>query len=650
MFRALFDFLALLLLLAAPLLGPVAIGASRFWAAGPLMLTTLLGAALVFSRPLIWEEARADIRVPPAGVALLLFLLYGWWAILLCATPFEARIEFLRAASFLAAYWAWTNLVDRNGRWRWVLGLFLLAVSLIAWYGIIQHVTGQADRVLWFSRKFEGADYGPRVGGTYFCPNHFAHLLALAAPMGLALVFTPEAGVFLRLLGAYTLIVVLPAQHFSQSRAGWIGLTAGLTVTALALVYRRSRVWFWVLLLAMPFLLAGGATVYWRASPAFRERFLQARAEAQGYMIGGEGGFRVNQWRDTLPMIKDRPFFGHGPGSYRWLAEEYRRHMKSPNRLAEYAHNDYLQTLAEYGWVGTLLLALPLLWLLWRLLRALGVTRNLNNAGLLAGLLGAWAASFSHALFDFNLRIFANVMALILLTGVVVGRLHARREWKSFALTRRQAWLLCGPVVLLTLLLGAEGARTLAAYAAQVRGDYWLRRFVYERAESLEKRALRLDPGIWHAWSALGQIYQTRSFWSPDEQQKQRDIRQSARCYREALRGNARDMDNVYGLAMSELAVGRQAQGLRLLRAAADRHTFNQSYRTQLGLQLRQAGRYAEALAEFKKAERLGSTSMIRMNLKWLNEQVKGRPAAVKQAPRVSATEAHGSRHSGMSG
>ena len=63
-------------------------------------------------------------------------------------------------------------------------------------------------------------------------------------------------------------------------------------------------------------------------------------------------------------MIKDRPVFGHGPGSYRWLAEEYRRHMKFVNHLAEYAHNDYLQTLAEYGWVGTLLLAVPLLWLL----------------------------------------------------------------------------------------------------------------------------------------------------------------------------------------------------------------------------------------------------------------------------------------------
>ncbi|MCX6995909.1 MAG: O-antigen ligase family protein, partial [Kiritimatiellaeota bacterium] len=592
--------------------------------AGPLMLTTLLGAALVFSRPLIWAEARADVRVPPAGAALLLFLLYGWWAIFFCATPFEARIEFFRAGSFLAAYWAWTNLVERNGRWRWILGLFLLTVSLIAWYGIIQHLTGQADRVLWFNRQLEGSSYGPRVGGTYFCPNHFAHLLALAATMGLALVFTPEAGVFLRLLGAYTLLVVLPAQHFSQSRAGWIGLATGLAVTTLALVYRRSRAWFWVLLIAMPFLLAGGAAAYWRASPAFRERFLEAKTEAQNVTIGGEGGFRVNQWRDTLPMIKDRPAFGHGPGSYRWLAEEYRRHMKFANRLAEYAHNDYLQTLAEYGWVGTLLLALPLLWLLLRMLRALGVTRNLNNAGLLAGLLGAWAASFSHALFDFNLRIFANVMALVLLTGVVVGRLQARREWKRFALTRRQAWLLCGPALLLTLLLGAAVARTLAAYAAQVRGDYWLRRFAYERAERLEQRAVRLDPANWHAWSALGQIYQTRSFWSPDEQQKLRDSQQALLCYQAARRGNPRDMDNVYGAAMSELALDRPEQGLRLLRAAADSHPFNQNYRTQFALQLRQAGRYAEALAEFKKVERLGSTPMIRMNLKWLNEQAKG--------------------------
>ena len=622
---SLYDWLALALLLAAPLLGPVAIGASRFWAAGPLMLTTLLGAALVFGRPLLWAEARQDARVPPAGLALLLFLLYGWWAIFLCDTPFEARIEFFRAASLLAAYWAWANLVDRNGRWRWILGLFLLLVSLIAWYGLIQHLTGQADRVLWFSRKLEGADYGPRVGGTYFCPNHFAHLLALAAPLGLALAFTPEAGTFLRLLGGYTLLIVLPAQHFSQSRAGWIGMTAGLAATTLALVHRRSRAWFWMLLIAMPFLFAGGTAAYWKLSPAFRGRVREAQDEVQDITKGSEVGFRVNQWRDTLLMIKARPTWGHGPGSYRWLAEEYRRHMKAPNRLAEYAHNDYLHTLAEYGWVGTLLLALPLLWLLLRLLRAIGGTRNLVNAGLLAGLLGAWAASFSHALFDFNLRIFANVMVLVMLTGVVVGRLQARREWKTWTLTRRQAWLVCGPALLLALLLGAAVARTLASYAAQVRGDYWLRQFAYERTEQLERRALRLDPANWYAWSDLGQLYQTRSFWSPDAEQKQRDVQQARDCFQEAIHGNHRDMDNVYGLALSELAVGRREQGLRLLRLAADRNPFNQGYRTQLGLQLRQTGRYAEAQAEFQKAAALGSTPMIQMNLKWLGEQARGK-------------------------
>jgi len=623
MLRPLFDLLALLLLLAAPLAGPVFLGASRFWAAGPLLLTTLLGAALVFSRPLLWAAAREDVRAPPAGLALLPFLLYVAGATLWCATPFEARIEFFRAAGLLAASWAWVNLRGRNGRWRWVLGCFLLVASLIAWYGIIQHLTGQADRVLWFNRRLEGADYGPRVGGTYFCPNHFAHLLAMAATLGLALVFTPEAGPFLRLLGGYTLLVALPAQHFSQSRAGWIGLTAGLAVTALALAYRRRRAWFWVLLVALPFLLAGGATAYWQLSPTFRQRVRAAGAEFQDMTSGSELGFRINQWRDTLLMIKDRPVFGHGPGSYRWLAEAYRHHMKAPNRLAEYAHNDYLQTMAECGAVGTALLALPLLWLLWRLLRALGTTKNLNNAGLLAGLLGAWTASGSHAVFDFNLRIFANVMVLVMLTGVVVGRLYARQEWRSWTLTRRQAALACGGAVALLLLLAAAVARTLAGYADEVRGAYWLRQLVYARCEQCEQRALRLDPGNWYAWSDLGQLYQTRATWSLDEAQKRQDVQAAAACFRAAMRGNPRDMGNVYGLALAELAAGRRAEGLRWLREAADRNPFNQSYRTQLGLQLREAGRYAEALAEFKRAAALGQTPMIAVNLKWLNEWIK---------------------------
>jgi len=66
-----------------------------------------------------------------------------------------------------------------------------------------------------------------------------------------------------------------------------------------------------------------------------------------------------------------------------------------------------------------------------------------------------------------------------------------------------------------------------------------------------------------------------RSFWSLDPQQKLADARAAATAYQAAIRGNPQEMENVYGLAMATLSMGREEEGLRLLREAADKNPCN---------------------------------------------------------------------------
>ena len=612
------EWLALLCLMASPLLGPVLLGGSRLWASGPLMALVFLGAMLVCVRFLIGRDANMPLNVPPAGLAWLGFLLYGAGAIWVCDTPYEARVELLRAASLWAAYWAWSNLVDRGQRWRWVLGLLLLAGTLNAWYGLIHYFQGLPDRVLWYDRSVEGAAYGPRVSGTYFCPNHWASFLAMLSALALALVFTPECGVFLRLLAAYALLTFLPAIHVSQSRAGWIGVAAGLLVTALALVWRRSRIWFAIMLVILPMALTGAAVLYWQHSPAFRGRFTEAFGELQN------GGFRVNQWRDTLLMIKDRPWFGHGPGSYAWVAEAFRHHMKDATHQAMYAHDDYLQSLAEVGAVGTLLVVLPLAWLLLKLLRTLHGTRNLNNAGLLAGLLGAWAAMLVHALFDFNLRIYANVAVLALLTGVVSGRLFVRHDWATPTFITsffRRVMTGLGAVIMALLLVVT--AWTLVSYYSELQADNALRQLDYDRTEQRAKLAWHVDHGNWYAAETLGKMLQLRARWGQDEQQRKADTEGSVRWFEFAAQGNRCNMETRHNWGLSLINAGQTEAGLRLLRPAAEANPMNVVFCSQLGLQLRLLGRNSEALVEFRKAAAIEGNDMINANLRWLERQTK---------------------------
>jgi putative inorganic carbon (HCO3(-)) transporter len=601
-------------LMASPLVAPVLLGGSRLWASGPLMALVFLAGLLLCLRALIWRDA---LVAPPGALAWLGFLAFSAVAIFAYDTPYEARVELLRAASLWAAYWAWSNLAGQGNRWRWVLGLVLLAASVNALYGVVHHFQGNADGVLWFSRAAEGADYRARVSGTYFCPNHWSSLLGMLAPVALALLVMPGVGVALRLLAGYALLTFAPAIHLSQSRAGWIGLAAGLLVTALALTWRRSRILFSIMLVALPLLLAGGVAAYWRVSPAFRGRFLEMQAEIKQTQLGNTQGFRLNQWADTLLMIKDRPWLGHGPGSYRWLGEEYRQHMKAPNQQAEFAHNDYLHSMAEYGAVGLLLLVLPLGWLLLRLLRALHVAANARNAGLIAGLLGAWAAMLAHAAFDFNLRIYANVAVLALLSGVVTGRVFVPSA--GAATPRVTAGV---GAALMAVLLGVT-TWTLTSYYSEIRAAEHLRQFSYDRATQLAERAWRVDAGNWYAAETLGQIAQMRGRWAQDAQQREADAAAAVHWFGLAARGNRLNMETRFALGLALLGSGQVEEGLQSLRQAADGNPLNSTFRSQLGLQLRQQGRYPEALAEFRKAAKIQNDSMIRANIQWLEKKVK---------------------------
>lgn len=605
-------------LLAAPLVGPVLLGGSRLWASGPLMGLTFLAAALVFARPLIWRAAGVPLRIPPGGLAWLGFLAYSAGAIWMCPTPYEARVELLRAASLWAAYWAWANLVDSSRRWRWVLGVVLLAGTLNALYGVINHFQGHPERVLWFDRTAEGSGgYADRISGTYFCPNHWASLLALLTPVALALVCTPGAGAFLRMLAGYALLLFPFAIHFSQSRAGWLGLAAGLAVTSLALMWRRSKAGLAVLLVALPLLLAGGAAGYWKYSPAFRTRFAAAFDEGRtGH------GFRMDQWRDTLLMIRDQPWLGHGPGSYGWVAEAFRHHMNDSTHQAFYAHNDYLQSLAELGVVGTLLLALPLAWLLWNLLRSLHTSKNLNNIGLVAGLLGAWTAMLVHACFDFNLRIYGNVAVLALLSGLVVGRLELRRRDAAEVVPVATARALTWAVLLVAVALLCVTKWTLASYFLEVRAGQLVRAFNGDRAERWAQPAWRLDAGNWYAAETLGDICQFRARWGQDQQQRKMDAAGAVHWFDLAVRGNRSNMGSRYKLGLSLVDAGKVEEGLQHMRQAADNNPLNVEFCSQLGLQLRLMGRYAEALAEFRKAGAIQGSPMIDANLTWLEKQV----------------------------
>jgi O-antigen ligase len=118
---------------------------------------------------------------------------------------------------------------------------------------------------------------------------------------------------------------------------------------------------------------------------------------------------RTDEWRATLRLVRHRPVAGIGPGQFVLLYRASSGHTVTER----FAHNEYLQLLAEEGAVGLLILAGGLV------STSLALVRSLRDKPFLAtGALGALAALLVHSSFDYLWHIPAVVLLPLALVAL----------------------------------------------------------------------------------------------------------------------------------------------------------------------------------------------------------------------------------------
>lgn len=371
------------------------------------------------------------LRVPPGGVPLLLFWLYSAVMIPFAVLPYEAKTSVLRFGCYLGTYWAVSNILSRFSYRKATWAILFTAMIFIALYSLVQHRV--APNIIFGAERYTNYwEYG-RLGGTYQCPNHIAHLLQMWLPLCLVFLFVPQFGWFWRICFAYALPLFFLLIYQTQSRAGLLGSIAAVGVTVLLMILRKSRRAFYIALLIVPLLGAVAVGGLWAGSSMFRTRmqpvvkFLEHHMQQD--MVEEEfKDFRPQTWRDTIDMIKVRPVFGFGPGNYGLTFEDYRTRFTGVRTETVHAHNEYVEMLAEYGGVGGLLVLWVLVSVSVQVIRFIRTSPRPYHALPTAALLGAFAGTAVHGFFDFELRIFPNAIMLALLAGCAVAPLCAGQQ------------------------------------------------------------------------------------------------------------------------------------------------------------------------------------------------------------------------------
>ncbi len=318
------------------------------WHLGGVMGESMgVGFALAMMMvPLVWARW---LWLEPTGLPrgwwwpLPMVAYMGWHAWSLSATPGRATMEALHGLWGLAGYWVALHVVRLKEPRRWVgagVGGLTLLLAVMAFYQRVVDPT-------WLPMgRVQGIYFQTRSSGLFGVPNTLAAWMLVVIPSAWWLVWRNS-----RQRPAWALAAGVVASAASAglvltlSRGGWLAMFLALViwgVVGLSGGWRRRVSWAVLVLV-----LFGGALGWGYVKlPQLRDR-LDTMVKFRGERT------RPMMWEAAGKLWLDAPWWGTGGGSYHSLVD---RHRPVGFRDApQWAHNDYLNTLSDYGVVGMVL-------------------------------------------------------------------------------------------------------------------------------------------------------------------------------------------------------------------------------------------------------------------------------------------------------
>ena len=398
--------------------GPIATGAAR---TSQFLVLLGLGILLVaFWLVRIWMRDQYRFLLPPFGWAVLAFTGYAIWRYTQVDIEYGARLELLQIILYAVVFFAVLDNLTRAESIQILLFSLIALAMLNAFYAVFQYVT-DSQNVLWYDKP---KLYRGRGSGTYICPNHLVGFLEMMLPVALAFTITGRFKPLTKVFLGYAALSMLAGVGVSISRGGYIAVGASLAVFFILMLWNRH---YRVPSLALLILLLAGASMFGVRSWQAQKRFDSL----------GQANTRMQYWKAATQIWKQEFWFGSGAQSYDWRFRQVRPFQVQGRPT--YVHNDYLNTLTEYGAAGGLIVGTGLIVLGWGVLRSWKYVRRTSDIGskpsnraatVFGCAIGLLAIAF-HSATDFNMHIPANALIAVVLMAILAShiRFATERYW-----------------------------------------------------------------------------------------------------------------------------------------------------------------------------------------------------------------------------
>jgi O-antigen ligase len=334
--------------------------------------------------------------IPPSNITapVISFLLVNMISLFFSVNPFYGHQKFLILLNGIGFYLFVQTFTEDKKDIANIIKAIVISGILISLYGLYQRYSG-----------FSGTNH-VRIFSVFYNVNALAGFLVIVIPLGFYLtLFSEERAT--RIWSSISLILSISTLFFTFSRGGWLVFILISIIIVIYLAYYKVTkakilvpATFLLFIFSLFFVyieISGGASHVLGAL----------------FDIAESTGDRLEYWRMALGIISDYPITGSGLGGYAAMAQRY----QIGSVYSRYAHNNFLQVLAELGIFGLI----AYLWLITDILsKGISIIRKdrlkqTETFFLIVPIVGL----LIHTILDFDWDVPAIQMAFFLLAGLI---------------------------------------------------------------------------------------------------------------------------------------------------------------------------------------------------------------------------------------
>jgi len=346
-----------------------------------------------------WTVPRSPLLFSAGCYTVMTLLFWGWAPDRTFAAVELRRILLCFGACLACALAVRDEISLKRILWAWSLGAWVAC-----FYAGLQRLGGLGPVMV---------PQMDRVMSTFGNPIFFSAFALMSFFVTLALFFLEGEGLRRQAIGLI-LGFEMMGLFLAQTRASWIGWTAGVIVLALGWGNRPKA------------LKVLGVVLLGVAVSAFVSRRMWFRDQAHLLI-----------WRDTLKMWMASPWTGIGLGRFhiefpQYAGADLKSKWPQNQFVVNYAHNEYLQTLSETGLLGFLSLAAVIVALGIFTARLLKKDSKSGRAGTFKlALVSGAAAILVQEFFSVDFRFVISSAYLFSLLGLLAGQETVSVQWPA---------------------------------------------------------------------------------------------------------------------------------------------------------------------------------------------------------------------------